>query len=204
MVNAHSHAFQILLRGVTETAIASSSGGSFWTWREKMYAIASRLSGDQVRDSCRLAFEEMIRGGITTVGEFHYLHHEDTSGVRDFGLDRCVVEAAQEAGIRMVLIQTMYRYAGVGNPPPPPAGAQLRFTSGSVEEIVASADAAAKHAVEANPETQASRSSGNMSLALAAHSIRAVSVQDVASLAVVAKERGVATSHARRGARKGD
>ena len=38
LANAHSHAFQRALRGRTHRA-----GGSFWTWREDMYALAERL-----------------------------------------------------------------------------------------------------------------------------------------------------------------
>ena len=39
LANAHSHAFQRALRGRTHR-----SGGSFWTWREDMYAVAARLT----------------------------------------------------------------------------------------------------------------------------------------------------------------
>ncbi len=35
LANAHSHAFQRALRGRTQRG-----GGSFWTWREDMYALA--------------------------------------------------------------------------------------------------------------------------------------------------------------------
>jgi cytosine/adenosine deaminase-related metal-dependent hydrolase len=46
----------------------------------------------------------MLRAGITTVGEFHYVHH----GREKFDLDLAVIEAAKETGIRLVLIETLY------------------------------------------------------------------------------------------------
>src|SRR5262249_51243838 len=73
MVNAHSHAFQRVLRGRTECR--TSNHDSFWTWRELMFSAATRLSPEDVYDASRMAFLEMALGGITAVGEFHYLHH---------------------------------------------------------------------------------------------------------------------------------
>ena len=76
MVNAHSHAFQRVLRGRTEyRSSAATVKDSFWTWREMMYSAATRLTPDDVYDASRMAFLEMALGGITSVGEFHYLHH---------------------------------------------------------------------------------------------------------------------------------
>src|SRR5213082_1508073 len=73
MVNAHSHAFQRVIRGRTEYRGARGQD-SFWTWREMMYAASARLTPEDVYDASRMAFLEMILGGITSVGEFHYLH----------------------------------------------------------------------------------------------------------------------------------
>ncbi len=73
MVNAHSHAFQRVIRGRTEYRGARASD-SFWTWREEMYAAAERLTPEDIYDASRMAFMEMALGGITSVGEFHYLH----------------------------------------------------------------------------------------------------------------------------------
>src|SRR5260370_11839541 len=84
MINAHSHAFQRVLRGRTEysqTAGATPlpdreiTRDSFWTWREMMYSAATRLRPEDIYDASRMAFLEMALSGITAVGEFHYLHH---------------------------------------------------------------------------------------------------------------------------------
>jgi formimidoylglutamate deiminase len=74
MVNAHSHAFQRVIRGRTEHR-SQHSTDSFWTWREQMYAAANALEPDEIYAASRLAFLEMALTGITAVGEFHYIHH---------------------------------------------------------------------------------------------------------------------------------
>ena len=70
LANAHSHAFQRALRGRTQ-----HGSGSFWTWREQMYALAERLDPESYLALARATYAEMALAGVTTVGEFHYLHH---------------------------------------------------------------------------------------------------------------------------------
>src|SRR6185503_21038908 len=71
MANAHSHAFHRALRGRTH-----GETGSFWTWRDRMYALADRLDPDSYRALATATFAEMVLAGFTCVGEFHYLHHD--------------------------------------------------------------------------------------------------------------------------------
>ena len=86
-VNAHSHSFQRLIRGKSESR--SMSGRDFWSWRGTMYHAASRLDPQQVYDVARMAFLEMVLAGTTTVGEFHYLHNApDGRPYDDPNLDR--------------------------------------------------------------------------------------------------------------------
>src|SRR5215467_600338 len=73
LVNAHSHAFQRVIRGRTEHR--SENTDSFWTWREQMYAAANKLGPDDIYTASRMCFLEMALTGITAVGEFHYIHH---------------------------------------------------------------------------------------------------------------------------------
>src|SRR5919197_2748177 len=65
LANAHSHAFQRALRGRTQ-----SGRGDFWTWREAMYELASRLDPDLYLRLAREPFAEMVLAGVTCVGEF--------------------------------------------------------------------------------------------------------------------------------------
>jgi formimidoylglutamate deiminase len=113
-VNAHSHAFQRALRGRTE-------GGDFWAWREAMLHLAAGLAPGQIRNEYVDVYREMRSAGYTAVGEFHYL-----------GFDEAVAaaEAADEAGIEIVLLYVAYARGGID-----------RFRQGSVEEYLSQLDA---------------------------------------------------------------
>ncbi len=175
-VNAHSHAFQRALRGRTQHFPAGA--GDFWSWREAMYAWVRDSSADAIRDVCRQAFTEMRAAGFTTVGEFHYLHHADPTR-RDFALDQVVVEAAAEAGIRLVLISTYYATGGFDQPLEP---AQRRFATPQLEAFLECADTLARRAAPSRP--------GLAGVAIAAHSIRAVPPEDLLALRDAARQRG--------------
>jgi formimidoylglutamate deiminase len=117
LVNAHSHAFQRVIRGRTERR--SASHDSFWTWREMMYAAATRLDPEDIYDASRMAFLEMAASGITAVGEFHYLHRAP-GGARyadENELAKQVVRAAADVGIRIALLRVAYARAGWDKPP---------------------------------------------------------------------------------------
>src|SRR6202789_251703 len=107
-VNAHSHTFQRLIRGKSESRV--SSGRDFWSWRGTMYHAASRLDPQQVYDVARMAFLEMVLAGRAPVGEFHYLHTAPDGRPYDDPnlLGKQVIAAAQSVGIRIVLLRTAY------------------------------------------------------------------------------------------------
>jgi len=113
MVNAHSHAFQRVLRGRTEHR-SSGRRDSFWTWREMMYSAATRLSPEDVYDASRMAFLEMALSGITAVGEFHYLHHAPDGTPYDDPnlLAKEVVRAGRDVGLRIALLRVAYARSG--------------------------------------------------------------------------------------------
>jgi formiminoglutamate deiminase len=132
LANAHSHAFHRALRGGTG---AAADGETFWTWRERMYAVAERLDPDNYFALARAVYAEMALAGITCVGEFHYLHHaaggKRYSDPNEFGLR--LIAAAAAAGVRITLLDACYLVGGFvpGGTPVPLAGAQLRFGDGS-------------------------------------------------------------------------
>ena len=113
MVNAHSHAFQRVIRGRTEHR-SQHTTDSFWTWREEMYAAANRLEAEDIYNVSRMAFLEMALTGITAAGEFHYIHHQrDGSPYSDPNLlEREVIRAARDVGIRIALLRVAYARAG--------------------------------------------------------------------------------------------
>ncbi|HEV2903397.1 MAG TPA: amidohydrolase family protein, partial [Pyrinomonadaceae bacterium] len=140
MVNAHSHAFQRVLRGRTE--YRTSDRDSFWTWREMMYSAATRLTPEDVYDASRMAFLEMALSGITAVGEFHYLHHAPDGKPYDDPnqLAKEVIRAAGDVGLRIALLRVAYVRSGFRTDPNPQ---QARFIEADadiylqrVEELV--------------------------------------------------------------------
>lgn len=173
-VNIHSHAFQRGLRGLGET-FPPGGTGSFWTWREAMYDLVERLDEPLLYDLSHLAFTEMLRAGITTVGEFHYAHH--SASAADFALDAVVLRAAQDAGIRMVLLETCYETGGIGQPL---QGAQRRFETTSPDEFWGQVD-----------RLKTAAASAGHSVGVAAHSIRAVPLPRLIELHEEACRRGL-------------
>jgi formimidoylglutamate deiminase len=171
-VDAHSHAFQRALRGQGESFPAGA--GSFWTWREAMYALVDSLDRRTLRRISAQAFGEMRDAGITAVGEFHYVHHERSD---DFALDDAVIEAAADAGIRLVLL---YGFYATGAPGRPLAGGQRRFATPSVDEFWRRVDHLAGRL-----------DSAGQTLGVAPHSIRAADPEQIRTLHREATHRGL-------------
>jgi len=135
LVNAHSHAFQRVIRSRTEFIAQGHQADDFWSWRESMYAAASSLTPEDLFVVSRQAFLEMARAGITTVGEFHYLHHQsDGTPYEDPSLlARQVLRAAREVGLRIVLLRVAYARAGFQVEPNP---RQRRFIDPDVDSYL--------------------------------------------------------------------
>jgi len=139
LVNVHSHCFQRAIRGRTEYR-SSARHDSFWTWRDAMYRAANHLSPEDIYHVARMAFLEMLLAGITTVGEFHYLHNApDGSRYDDPNLlAREVIRAAQDVGLRIVLLRTAYARSGWQMPPNP---LQSRFITPSADVFIKDTEA---------------------------------------------------------------
>jgi formimidoylglutamate deiminase len=161
-VNAHSHAFQ---RGLRARAQRFDTGsGNFWTWRDTMYELADSLDASEFYETCKQCFQEMLRAGITTVGEFHYLHHAGLT-CDDWAFDAPLLSAARDSGIRLVLIQTYYATGNFGQEL---ADAQKRFSGVSREQFLKQFDRLTR---ELHPATQTA--------AIACHSVRAAPIDDM-------------------------
>src|SRR5437763_15884293 len=108
MPNAHSHAFQRLLRGAAERL--GPEGNDFWGWREAMCRVAGRLDPHGLRTAAVAAYRQMRAAGYAAVGEFHYLHHHpDGRPYRDpNAMAIALAQAAVEAGIRLVVLPAAY------------------------------------------------------------------------------------------------
>jgi formimidoylglutamate deiminase len=116
MVNAHSHAFQIELRGIGERP---SPHGDFWSWRTEMYRLASKHDPVSMHEVGRRCYGSMARAGYGVVGEFHYVHHQPDGQPypERNAMAIALAEAAREQGLEIVLLPAAYNRAGFGLPP---------------------------------------------------------------------------------------
>lgn len=180
LINAHSHAFQRLIRGRTERR-SEHTNDSFWTWREQMYRTANRLSPEDIYAASRMAFLEMALSGITAVGEFHYIHHApDGSRYSDPNLlEREVIRAARDVGIRIALLRVAYARAGFQKEQNPQ---QVRFIEDSSDSYLKSLEQ-----LLAAPELKI----GDVWVGVAPHSVRAVPLDYLKTIVAYANERGL-------------
>jgi formimidoylglutamate deiminase len=154
-VNAHSHAFQRGLRGRVERRAPDHLEDDFWSWRERMYALAESLDPASIREASERCFREMLSAGYTSVAEFHYVHHRPDG--KPYGqpnaLAEAVAEAAQQAGIRLLLLPVAYARGGIP-----------RFRDAGVDDFLERVDALRGWA----------KGRDLVQVGVAAHSVRAV------------------------------
>ncbi len=153
--DVHGHAFHRALRGRTH-----DGNGTFWTWRDRMYGLAGRLDPDGYLALARATYAELALGGVTTVGEFHYLHH-GPGGVPyadPQAMAEALRQAAREAGVRLTLLDACYLSAGLRGEEL--SEVQRRFADPDVDAWAA--------------RVAGLRDDRGMRVGVAAHSVRAV------------------------------
>lgn len=170
-VNAHSHAFHRFLRGRTHRGV-----DSFWTWQREMYRLAGRLTPESYQQIATAVFTEMALAGITTVGEFHYVHHrpDGTAYGDPNAMGVALTEAAASAGLRMTLIDTCYLRGWFDRPVD---GVQRRFSDGTVAQW--------ERRVGLQSDSRMVRHAAGI------HSVRAVAGEDIAAVARYAETKGM-------------
>lgn len=170
LCNAHSHCFHRALRGRTE----DPSAADFWSWRQRMYQLAHSLTPDSYHRLALAVFAEMVLAGITTVGEFHYLHHQRGGQPYSHGeMEAALISAADEAGIRLTLLDTCYLRPGFqGDSLEGPAA---RFSDGSARAWV--------------DRVNRIEPSSRLIVGAAAHSVRALDEDSLSVVAGWAEER---------------
>ena len=174
-VNAHSHAFQRSIRGLTGQR-GSGDPSSFWSWRTAMYSEALRLDPERFFAVTRACYREMLRTGITCVGEFHYVHHQPDGTPYDDAneLSHAVIAAASEVGMRLTLLEVYYARAGHSRGPLPE---QRRFCDASVDTYLARVDT-----------LRAKVDPTRVRIGLAPHSVRAVPKDDLQAISLYARQ----------------
>ena len=117
--NAHSHAFQYVMAGLTENIPKGHQGDNFWSWRERMYAIADQVSPEQMEVIASMLYSEMLRLGYDQVVEFHYLN-KDSNG-RAYNnpneMAERLISAAKRVGMKITMAPVYYRTAGFNQGP---------------------------------------------------------------------------------------
>ena len=119
LVDAHSHAFQRAFAGLAERLDpARGAPDDFWSWRDRMYGVALRITPHQMRAVATQLYTELLRGGYTQVCEFHYLHHGESGAPYPdpLAMSRALAEAAVDAGIGLTLLPVLYQRAGFSQP----------------------------------------------------------------------------------------
>jgi len=175
MPNLHSHAFQRALAGRTGRRTPEGSGrDSFWTWRAAMYAFIDHVDADTFEAIALQAYVEMLKAGYTTVGEFHYVHHDPQGWTyaNPAELAHRIVAAAQTAGIGLTLLPVFYAHSGFGGAPPVAAQRRFVHTVDSYARLVAG--------LEADAVARGYR------VGVAAHSLRAATPEELQALVALA------------------
>ncbi|MBS0255337.1 MAG: formimidoylglutamate deiminase [Proteobacteria bacterium] len=166
--NLHSHAFQRGMAGLAERR--GPGADSFWTWREVMYRFLDRLGPEDLFAIAAMAYVEMLEGGFTRVGEFHYLHH-DPAGQAYAGaaMAEALAGAAAESGIALTLLPVFYAHAGFGGTAPGPGQRRFICTIDGYARLREASGAAIAHLPDAV-------------LGCAPHSLRAVTAGELSAL----------------------
>jgi formimidoylglutamate deiminase len=167
MPNAHSHAFQRDLR-----ALGARTPDDFWSWRTQMMHLAQALDPESMRRVATQVYGEMLAAGYGSVGEFHYVHHHADGTPYDHpnALAIAVAQAALDVGLRIALIPAAYHRGG-----------HPRFHDPDVETFLARVDELREWAADRE----------EVSVAVAAHSVRAVPPDWLEAIAGYASDNGV-------------
>lgn len=184
LTTVHSHAFQRAMRGAAQrprgAAGAASAREDFWSWRGAMYRAASSLDPESIERISRVAFRELRRAGVRTVGEFHYVHHQPDGTPYDDRtiMSDAVVRAAKAEGLRVSLLRVAYHRAGPGLPAEP---GQRRFCDPSVDDVLRDVDTL-RARYDGDPDVK---------VGVAPHSVRAVPPPWIPELAAYASRHGL-------------
>ncbi len=169
--NAHSHAFQYAMAGLTESHSIGTKD-DFWSWREAMYKLALSISPDDLEAIATMLYSEMLRHGYTNVAEFHYVHHQKSGQSFDnlSEMGERLVKAAKRVGIGITLVPIFYQKGGFGQPA---TEGQKRFISSGLDDYLKLLEASRK----------STEFYENAKLAIGIHSMRGVEPEIIKEIA---------------------
>lgn len=169
LVNAHSHAFQRAFAGLAERR--ESAADDFWSWRDRMYGVALRITPAQLRAVAAQLYVELLQGGYTQVCEFHYLHHQpDGQPYADEAtMAWAVADAAADAGMGLTVLPVLYERAGFAQPALRPDQRRFAGTPDFIARLQRSVQAARRPLLNAG---------------VSIHSLRAAALESIDALLV--------------------
>lgn len=165
MCNLHSHAHQRLIAGLTGRR--GPNEDSFWSWREQMYRAIGLLGPDDLQDLATWLYIELLEGGYTTTGEFHYPHR--LAGCAPKATSTALFAAADAAGCALTLLPVWYRYAGFGRLAPSAAQQPFVLDPDDFRQLV-------------HQQLESCAGRLQFQVGMAPHSLRAVDVADLPAL----------------------
>ncbi len=167
LVNAHSHAFQRAFAGLSERR--ESETDDFWSWRDRMYRVALRITPDQLQAVAAQLYVELLRGGYTQVCEFHYLHHDPQGRPYPDPATMCwaLADAASASGIGLTVLPVLYERAGFAQPALRDDQCRFAGTPELVRQLLRAMQACGRATVNAG---------------VAVHSLRAASAESIRQL----------------------
>ncbi len=165
MANLHCHAFQRAMAGLAE--FSHSKQDSFWSWRKLMYQFVAHIRPEHLEHIAAFAYLQMLQSGFTSVGEFHYLHHQPGGTPYDdpAQMSRRIIAAADQTGMDVTLLPVFYAHSDFGGAAP--GDAQRRFVH-EVDDFCAL--------------TQNLRRHTHITHGIAPHSLRAVTPGELSAL----------------------
>jgi formimidoylglutamate deiminase len=170
MPNVHSHAFQRALAGLTEHG--GPAADNFWTWRTQMYRFLERVGPDEQEAVATQLYLELLKGGYTSVGEFHYLHHDPAGKpyANPPEMAERICAAAEATGIGLTLLPVFYAHSDFGGAAPLPGQRRFIHDTGAFLRLVTAL---------AHPQ--------GYRLGIAPHSLRAVTPGELSEIVAFAR-----------------
>ncbi|MFZ0039981.1 MAG: formimidoylglutamate deiminase [Solirubrobacteraceae bacterium] len=180
MANAHSHAFQLDLRGIGERVPEPGSDSDFWSWRTEMYRLAFSHDPDSMRAVGERVYAQMAAAGYGAVGEFHYVHHRPDGRPYEEpnAMAIALAQAARDQGLQIVLLPAAYHRGGPGRPA---EEGQVRFCDPDVQTFLDRVDGLREWA----------RERPGVHVGVAAHSVRAVPATWIEAIAAYSERHGL-------------
>jgi formimidoylglutamate deiminase len=158
LVNLHCHAFQRAMAGLAESG--GDARANFWGWRDRMYGLAARLTPEAIEAIAAQCYVELLKGGFTSVCEFHYLHNDPAGQpyANPAETSERIIAAATTTGVGLTLLPVLYMTSDFGGAALKPE--QRRF-AGSPDRLLQTVERLSA----AHPHTR---------FGIAPHSLRAV------------------------------